>query len=38
MEIAASRNFLFDARCGAKDFFDKLKGKAICLALFRIRL
>ena len=26
IEFAARRNFLFDARCGAKDFFDKLKG------------
>ena len=25
MEIAAHRNFLFYTRCGAKDFFDKLK-------------
>ena len=24
MEIAVYRNFLFYARCGAKDFFDKL--------------
>ena len=26
MGIAARRNPLFYARCGAKDFFDKLKG------------
>ena len=25
MEIAVYRNFLFYARCGAKDFFDKLR-------------
>ena len=26
MEIAVYRNFLFYARCGAKDFFDKLRA------------
>ena len=26
MEIAAYRNFLFDARCGAKNFFDKINA------------
>ncbi len=25
MKIAVYRNFLFDARCGAEDFFDKIK-------------
>ena len=25
MEIATCCNFLFDARCGAMDFFDKLR-------------
>ncbi len=27
MGIAARRNPLFYARCGAKNFFDKLKGR-----------
>ncbi len=29
MEIAVHRNFLFDARCGAKDFFEKQKTPAV---------
>ena len=29
MEIAVYRNFLFYARCGAKDFFDKLSPAAM---------
>jgi len=39
MGIAAHRNFLFDARCGAKDFFDKLMGayNAPIFTIFTIR-
>ena len=39
MEIAVYRNFLFDTRCGAKDFFDKLMGayNAPIFTIFTIR-
>ena len=37
MEIAAHRNFLFYARCGAKDFFDKLKRLHLQRFLFSVR-
>ena len=33
MKIAVYRNFLFYARCGAKDFFDKLKRADAALFL-----
>ena len=43
MEIAVHRNFLFDARCGAKDFFEKQKTPAewrvfCCVYVRRVQL
>ena len=38
MEIAVYRNFLFYARCGAKDFFDKLKHTHRLVGMFRLDL
>ena len=34
MGFAASGETLFEARCGAKDFFDKLKRKGYALPFF----